>query len=64
MDPDANLREQEQIINRRGATRGSVYYSDVARLDELRRALGEWLARGGFDPNWTYGPTASIYFER
>lgn len=65
MDPNANLREQEQLLGLR------AYYlhfpsrrlaRDRERLRELRAALAFWLARGGFPPDWTKAPKASSYY--
>lgn len=66
MDPNANLREQEEILteidnlptnrHRKGERRLRP------RLIELRQALIRWLSDGGFEPDWTKAPKASIYF--
>lgn len=48
MDPDANLREQNEILAR--VRDGKLKRSDADRLDELRGALSAWLASGGFQP--------------
>jgi hypothetical protein len=45
MDPDANVAEQKRIGSKRNPDA-----HDVARLRELRVALREWLAKGGFPP--------------
>jgi hypothetical protein len=45
MDPLANLREQAALL----------YQDDKvsqSRLYELRRDLRDWIARGGFTPDW------------
>ncbi len=45
--------EEEGLIDARG---------DSARLRELRRALRDWLADGGFEPDWHTCPnTARTY---
>jgi hypothetical protein len=44
MDPDANMREQNEIVAR--MRRGEKIDHD--RYQELRTAMREWLARGGF----------------
>ena len=57
MDPNANLAEQERILNEDSATR------DRSRLKDLRFALRSWLDRGGFRPsNWSECPKASAYY--
>lgn len=59
MDPNANLREQEQILTVPVLQRTPA---QVARLGELRRALTGWLRRGGFEPAWSMCPLAARYF--
>lgn len=46
MDPDANVREQNEIIRRMRA--GQPF--DHERLRELQNALRAWLQAGGFPP--------------
>ena len=48
MDPDANWQEQQQL--KAAIKAGTADAHDRARLRELRAALREWLARGGFPP--------------
>jgi hypothetical protein len=57
MDPNANLREQRDLID-------STDPDDVDRLGELRQALREWLDRGGFPPAWDRDPAVSWAFKR
>ena len=61
MDPNANLIEQEQIIER---SIGNLAQrrGDMQRLRELRQALTEWIRRGGFAPEWTKAPRAATYY--
>lgn len=58
MDPQANLTEQAELL----------LFTDpathAARLLELRVALRDWLARGGFEPDWTDSPYAAQQFTR
>jgi len=56
MDPNANLREQESLQAISSA-------DDIQRRAELRRALTEWLERGGFKPNWRECPEATRTFR-
>lgn len=58
MDPDANLREQEDLLNQR--TRDA---HDRARLKELREALWGWLHGHGFEPQWHKCPTAAKHYR-
>lgn len=57
MDPNANLAEQSTLL-------GASSRYDLNRRRELREALDEWLARGGFAPDWTAYPTASKLFRK
>lgn len=50
MDPNANLRAQASTNN-------------AAYLRELRNALADWLASGGFAPDWTAYPQAAKRFK-
>lgn len=59
MDPNANLSEQSYLLG---------YGADIdrvgrLRLIELRRALSDWLANGGFKPDWTAYPDAANAFH-
>ena len=49
MDPDANLLEQRQIVQRM-LSADEVDISDALRLAELVNDLDRWLSRGGFRP--------------
>jgi len=53
MDPDANLREQLQLVKKimRAVDKDKpVELDDVDRLVDLVDALDGWLSRGGFLP--------------
>jgi hypothetical protein len=53
MDPDANLKEQLEIVARVNGNRDQGEppdLDDVQRLAELVEALNEWLLKGGFLP--------------
>lgn len=52
MDPDANLKEQREIIARMQQARNEprVNAADAERLAELAQALDEWIVRGGSLP--------------
>lgn len=58
MDPNANIQEQERIL-----TTGEPARADRARLATLRAALREWIANGGFAPEWRTAPRASRYYR-
>ncbi len=64
MDPNANLAEQERIINNAKANGVVSVVSRNPRLRELRLALAEWMNRGGFEPDWTAAPNAAQYYGR
>jgi hypothetical protein len=48
MDPDANLKEQREIVRR--MLDGTPRRSDGLRLAELVEALDCWIVTGGFLP--------------
>ena len=79
MDPDENLREQEEIETRIAHYLKALAHErtaeerqfiraelrdDRARLRELRDALGHWLSRGGAQPEWSKYPHAARYYNR
>ena len=68
MDPNANLIEQEQIIDRLAdyvvPQRQQEEQADRAVLRGLRLALRDWLRDGGFAPEWTKAPRAAKYYGR
>ena len=63
MDPNANLQEQERILESliEPADRRTRAYQK-RRLAELRDALADWIRCGGFQPDWTKAPRASVYY--
>jgi hypothetical protein len=56
MDPNANLAEQARLWDSRDR-------DDKARLTELRVALYEWMAAGGFAPDWPKQPYAAVAYR-
>ncbi len=63
MDPNANLAEQEQLLSDiQGADTDEERRDFAAELHVLRRDLREWLARGGFEPDWSKHPAAARYY--
>jgi hypothetical protein len=59
MDPNANLAEQETLVN--SLTRDG---HDNDRLLDLRLALAHWIDNGGFAPNWDKYPIARRAYGR
>ena len=57
MDPNANLKEQNDLLD-------SVDEFDQERIADLREALYDWLARGGFQPDWDKYTQAGIAFNK
>lgn len=57
MDPNANLKEQNDLLN-------AESLSDKRRRAELRRALADWLWSGGFKPDWSKYPDAAKAFRK
>lgn len=57
MDPNANLEEQESLLTAEGVD------LDIFRIRDLRHALDEWLAKGGFQPEWERYPVAARDFR-
>lgn len=65
MDPNANLKTQEELIEcRRGYLAGEHRSMIQRELKELRLALLQWLRNGGFAPDWAACPKASGYFGK
>ena len=63
MDPNANLKKQEELIELRKGLEAGVLRSEIQReLKELRVALVGWLRGGGFAPQWATCPKASAYY--
>lgn len=65
MDPNANLLEQEQLLEALDSTPkrfAACRRAARARLKELRYALKAWLDTGGFAPEWSRAPKASARF--
>jgi hypothetical protein len=67
VDPNANLAEQERIINRIEADapmRRQFRRQQDERLVDLRQALYDWIRDGGFEPDWSQAPYAAKYYGR
>lgn len=68
MDPNANLRQQREIVRIHNTLEGSdIQLSPriMDRLVELVEALDEWLTKGGFMPDaWKRGPEDAHDIER
>lgn len=66
MDPNANLRQQEYLIDVKinSGTHGVDRKRARAELNELRGALKGWLQGGGFEPAWSEAPLARKYFRK
>jgi hypothetical protein len=52
MDPDANLRQQEEALA----------VGDAEALRALRHDLTAWLRRGGFQPQWAKAKRAAAHY--
>lgn len=67
MDPNANLRAQEDALQAiRAASREGrpAKAADKAELAELREALTTWIRGGGFEPDWHACPNAAAYYRK
>lgn len=70
MDPNANLAEQDELIREMGeyeqdgVTWHPAYLNAKADLRERRAYLSDWLARGGFEPDWLACPKAAAYYGK
>jgi hypothetical protein len=68
MDPNANLRRQEFILDVKLGFTGTMSQQQrrgyQQELRELRAALNGWLASGGFEPKWNECPMAAKWFGR
>lgn len=62
MDPNANLKEQAELLQQRRPD-GSLHSYDRYRLYDLRTALQEWIGKGGFEPTWSAYPDAAAAFR-
>lgn len=54
MDPNATLRMIEEALRDR----------DYRLANQLKWSLFQWLARGGFEPDWSKYPQASAYYHK
>lgn len=61
MDPNANLREQEDLQIQLWDEGKRI---DYRRRTELRVALRDWLNHGGFAPDWEKYPQAARAFQQ
>lgn len=57
MDPNANLAEQAQLVDVQDR-------DDIARRRGLRISLREWTLNGGYPPDWSAFPAASLAYRR
>ena len=68
MDPNANLREQSELLiemseyEADGSTWHPAYLNARDDLQYHRSVLSEWLECGGFAPDWSKYPDASKYW--
>ncbi len=68
MDPNANLKDQHDLMTEIAEYRDTPYHPAVANarkdLHDTRVALHEWLRRGGYAPQWDLYPTATLAYRR
>jgi len=67
MDPNTNLQEQERILKSLsldGLTLATADRRTRERMTDLRIALISWMARGGFEPDWSKAPLARRHFRK
>ncbi len=64
MDPDANLREQQELWTTARRPDGTLHSYDRYRLYDLRVALRDWLRSGGVAPDWDRYPKAAAAYTR
>jgi len=59
MDPNANLKRQQELLP-------EVRTNSYARYEmyELRVALRDWMSNGGIAPEWEKYPEATAAFQR
>lgn len=62
MDPNQNLTEQNDILELRKLP-GYAKNAAGGRMLELRRALAEWMMKGGFAPDWSCHPEAARLYK-
>ena len=61
MDPNATLQAIEALYAAKPAY--AFLAHDWVALRALRSDLSEWLARGGFEPDWALAPVAAKYWK-
>jgi len=67
LDPNANLLEQERLIewlSGSAGRRSADLFDNARRLRELRLALFAWLDSGGPEPDWSRAPRARQIYGR
>jgi hypothetical protein len=66
MDPNANLRMQENLLADLNLpyVPASVRRTYRQELNALRAHLRTWLNGGGFEPDWSACPMAAKFFGR
>lgn len=63
MDPNANLEAQAELLRKIALLNPCTEKRRLQReLRTLRLALTEWLAKGGFEPDWANYPATNKYF--
>lgn len=67
MDPNANLKEQAELLHmqRHSLVQTRAQRAQrMERLQELREALRDWIRGQGFEPTWADHPFAAKTFKR
>lgn len=68
MDPHANLRDQEELMQEISEYAADPHHPACVlaqqELAALRAELAEWLRKGGFEPDWSSAPHARAFFGK
>jgi len=67
MDPNATLELIEEQLASAKLARAqgdmAVWAAEIEDAREAREDLHEWLAKGGFEPEWTAYPAAAAFYS-
>ncbi|MCA1841069.1 MAG: hypothetical protein LC723_12225 [Actinobacteria bacterium] len=70
MDPNANLKEQEELLQEMseyeadGAENHPAYKNAADDLGRYRAQLRRWLSNGGVEPDWSTCPNAAKHYNK
>lgn len=62
MDPNANLHAQEDLLLLEETCDMPDKTDLLHELADLRLSLFAWIQKGGFEPDWSACPKASVFY--